>query len=119
MSITLGEGGEFWVDNYPQTVDYEEPEDELWVDNDLKDITYEPAPGIYIGTRGGASGFEYQMPVSQTTALFEHDLGRDPVAIMVSVDGEVFDEYSVSFPEPGVSVLVGFDMSVRALIRVL
>lgn len=73
------------------------------------------------GEKGETGGtvFEYLMPVAQTTALVEHNLGRDPVAIQVIVDGTVREEYSVSFPLPGATVLVGFDVSVQALIRLI
>lgn len=75
------------------------------------------------GAGGGGSGttkvFEYLMPVAQTTALITHDLGHDPVGVQVVVDGTARDEYSVSFPVPGETVLIGFDVSVQALIRLI
>lgn len=79
-----------------------------------------PGPG---GTGGTGSGqtrvFEYLMPVAQTTALITHDLGHDPVGVQVVVDGTARDEYSVSFPIPGETVLIGFDVTVQALIRLI
>ena len=73
------------------------------------------------GERGvtGGIAFDYLMPIPGTTAVIEHDLGRDPVAVQVIVDGTVRDEYSVSFPLAGQTVMVGFDVVVQALIRLI
>lgn len=67
----------------------------------------------------GGTVFEYVMPVPGTTALIEHDLGRDPVAVQMLVDGSEVDEYGVTFPVPGHTVLVGWDTPALAVIRLL
>lgn len=78
-----------------------------------------PGPRGLPGSGGsGSAAFEYLMPVAQTTAVFDHTLGRDPVAVQVIVDGQVCDEYSVTFPLPSERIQVGFDVSVKALIRI-
>lgn len=61
--------------------------------------------------------FEYQMPVAQTTAYVDHDLGRNPVAVQVFVDGVEASEYEVVFTVPAQQVRVAFDVAVAALIR--
>lgn len=66
-----------------------------------------------------ATPFEYQMPVAQTTAVIDHNLGRDPVAVQVFDDGVLCSEYSVVFTIPGQQVRLGFDVSVAAFIRLL
>jgi len=66
-----------------------------------------------------AAPFEYQMPVAQTTAIIDHTLGRDPVAVQVFDDGVLCSEYSVVFTVPGQQVRLGFDVSVAAFVRLL
>lgn len=63
--------------------------------------------------------FEYLMPVPQTTALIDHNLGYDPVAIQVldTGSGEHFAEWSAVFTVPGQQIRLGFDVAVAALIR--
>lgn len=61
---------------------------------------------------------EYLMPVAQTTATFDHTLGHNPTSVQVILDGQVCEEFSVTFPIAGQRVQVGFDISVQALIRV-
>jgi hypothetical protein len=64
--------------------------------------------------------FEYQMPVAQTTAVIDHDLARDPVAVQVfDEDGVLCSEYSVVFTIPRKQVRLGFDVAVAALIRLI
>lgn len=63
--------------------------------------------------------FEYQMPVAQTTATIDHELGRDPVAVQVFDDGVLCSDYSVVFTIPGQQVRLGFDVSVAAFIRLI
>lgn len=71
------------------------------------------------GGDGSVSVFEYQMSHAQTTATIDHDLGRDPVAVQVFDGTQICDEYSVVFTRPGEQVLIGFDVSVAAFIRLL
>lgn len=72
------------------------------------------------GANGAAAGqYEYQMPVPQTTALVDHPLGYDPVAVQVFVDSELCAEYSVVYTIPGQQVRVAFDVAVQALIRLM
>ena len=61
--------------------------------------------------------FEYQMPVAQTTAVINHTLGRNPVAVQVMVDGVQASEFEVVFTIPDEQVRVAFDFPVLALIR--
>lgn len=69
------------------------------------------------GTPGVGSPFEYPMPIAQTTAVIDHDLGRDPVAVQVVVDGVQASEFEVVFTVPSEQIRVGFDIPVAALIR--
>jgi hypothetical protein len=69
------------------------------------------------GAPGVGSPFEYQMPVAQTTALVDHTLGRDPVAVQVLVDGVQASEFEVVFTIPQQQIRVGFDIPALALIR--
>ena len=69
--------------------------------------------------QGVFDAFEYQMPTAQTTAIIDHDLERDPVAIQVFDGPIVCSEYSVTFTIPGEQVLIGFDVSIAAFIRLL
>ena len=76
------------------------------------------------GTRGPAGPqaqpFEYQMPVAQTTAVIDHTLERDPVSVQVfDESGRICSEYSVVFTDPAKQVRVGFDVAVKALIRMI
>lgn len=79
------------------------------------------------GVRGpqgppGANGdpFQYQMPTAQTTALVDHTLGYDPVAVQVfDEDGLLCSEYSVVFTIPDQQVRVGFDIALKATIRLI
>lgn len=67
----------------------------------------------------GATVFEYTMPAAQaSTGAITHGLGRDPIAVQVfDESGVLCDGYSLSFPNPGVTVLIGFDISIQAHIR--
>lgn len=80
-----------------------------------------PTLGVDIGGEPDAAGglvvFEYQMPVAQTTVVVNHNLGHDPTSIQVFDGGGICDDYSVTFTIPGAQVLLGFDVSVAALIR--
>lgn len=69
------------------------------------------------GAPGVGSPVEYQMPTAQTTALIDHGLGRDPVAVQVVVDGVQASEFEVVFTVPQEQVRVAFDIPVLALIR--
>lgn len=61
--------------------------------------------------------FEYQMPVAQTTAVIDHTLGHDPVAIQVMVNDVQASEFEVVFTIPQQQIRVAFDIPVAALIR--
>jgi len=64
--------------------------------------------------------FVYVMPVAQTTATIDHDLGRDPIVVQVlDESGEVCDEFSVVYTIPNQQLRVGFDIPVKATIRVM
>jgi hypothetical protein len=69
------------------------------------------------GIPGVGSPFEYQMSVAQTTALIDHTLGRDPVAVQVVIDGVQASEFEVVFTAPQTQIRVAFDIPVLALIR--
>lgn len=82
-------------------------------------VVTDRVPTVGSGGGGTTHVYEYTMPVAQTTAIIDHNLGRDPVAVQVLLDGQECDEYSVTFPIPGQRVLVGFDVSVAATIRLI
>lgn len=90
-------------------------------------VLNEPASSVLVvpavgppGKDGADAGrFEYQMAVAQTTVLVDHQLGYDPVAVQVLVDGQVCSEYSVVYTIPREQVRVAFDISVQALIRLM
>jgi len=71
------------------------------------------------GDGGDDAGvFEYTAPVPATVHVVTHDLGRDPVSIQVwDDDGLLCDGYSVVFTVPGQQVRIGFDVSIKATIR--
>lgn len=96
----------------------EDPILEISMDVPTTDVLVLPV----VGPRGpsGATVFEpveYQMPVAQTTAVIDHDLEHDPVAVQVVVDGVQASEFEVVFTIPNRQVRVSFDVPVEALIR--
>jgi hypothetical protein len=106
------------------------PEIAVILEPPLPDISVTVSEVGLVGPRGprgfpgpGGSGvlsvFEYQMPHAQTTAIIDHTLGRDPVAVQVFDGDQLCDEYGVVFTRPGEQVTVGFDVSVAAFIRLL
>ena len=73
-----------------------------------------------LGTTVLVEPFVYVMPVAQTTALIDHDLGRDPVVVQVLDDfGAVYDEFSITYTVPKEQVRVGFDIPLKATIRMM
>ena len=64
--------------------------------------------------------FVYVMPTAQTTATVDHDLNRDPISIQVLDEfGEVYSEFSITYTVPKSQVRVGFDLAIKATIRML
>lgn len=78
-----------------------------------------PGPPGAPGASGTSSVFEYLMPIPATTVTIDHNLGRDPVAVQVFLEGMVAEEYAVFFTVPGEQVQLSFDLAVAAFIRLL
>ena len=67
----------------------------------------------------GVDIWEYQMLTPATTATIDHDLGRNPVAVQVVIDGEEVSEFGVYFTIENEQVQISFDIPAAALIRLL
>ena len=86
------------------------------------------APTTVVEVHEGSGGtavvdltpFVYVMPAAQTTATVDHDLGRDPVSIQVLDDfGNVYEEFSITYTVPKEQVRIGFDIPIKATIRMM
>lgn len=63
---------------------------------------------------------EHVQTVPAHTWVIDHTLGRDPVAIQVLVDGiEVGEGWSTSFTVPGEQVMLGFDVAISGIARLM
>lgn len=70
---------------------------------------------------GDVNAFEYTAPVSQTTHVVSHTLGRDPVAVQViDLDsGLLVDNFSYVVLSPGTQCRIAFDIPLLVKIRMI
>lgn len=67
-----------------------------------------------------ATPFVFVMPAAQTTATVDHHLGHDPISIQVEDEfGTVYTEFSIVYTVPGEQVRLGFDLPIKATIRMM
>lgn len=83
-----------------------------------------PTTVVEVHEGGGGSAdltpFVYVMPTAQTTATIDHHLGRDPLGVQVLDEfGTVYDEFSITYTVPKEQVRVGFDIPLKATIRLM